>query len=147
MSTPLAVMPTRPQASQVTGTEASCQGRARDTMGPPAAGDCSSTHGATLAENPGEGPLPDVDRGALDAEGGRVLFDDLAALPGAVEVRLKAGPELRAQLGPINLGRARDLLIDAMVMAVQLIYTHEGQTWFDTVLRREGAFEVVRMAR
>ncbi len=139
MSTPLTVTPTRSQASQVTDTdsdsEVSCQGGT------------SSTHGATSAETPGDGPLPDVYRGALDAEGVRALFDDLAALPGAVEVRLKAGPELRAQLGPINLGRARDLLLDAMVMAVQLIYTHEGQTWFDTVLRREGAFEVVRMAR
>ncbi len=92
-------------------------------------------------------PLPDVYRGAVDVAGVRALFDDLMALPGGVEVRLKAGPEVRAQVGVVAVDRARDLLLDGMVRGVQLVYTHEGQTWFDTVMRRGDGFEVVRMAR
>ena len=92
-------------------------------------------------------PLPDVYRGALDADGVRALFGDLLALPGGVEVRLKAGAEVRAQVGVVTLDRARDLLLDGMVRGVQLVYTHDGQTWFDTVMGRGDGFEVVRMGR
>ena len=119
---------------------------------PGQAGDANTPAGPTeprqLAhpDSPPE-PLPDVYRGALNVEGVRALFGDLMALPGGVEVRLKAGPEVRAQVGVVALDRAQDLLLDGMVRGVQLVYTHDGQTWFDTVMRRGEGFEVVRMAR
>lgn len=103
-----------------------------------------------MTEQTTDVPLPDVYRGALDADGVRALFADLGALPGPVEVRLKASAQARAQLGgdagEITLPRAMALLLDGLVMGVQLVYEHDAQTWLDTVLRRGDGFEVVRMA-
>ncbi|MCO4763842.1 MAG: hypothetical protein KC502_20180 [Myxococcales bacterium] len=92
-------------------------------------------------------PLPDVYRGALDAAGVRALFSDISGLSGPAEVRLKAAAEAYAEVGPVTSDRACELLLAGLVRGVQLIYEHDGQTWFDTVLRRGAAFEVVRMAR
>ena len=96
-----------------------------------------------------EGPelqLPDVHRGELDADGVRGLFADIGALPGPVEVRLKAAAERYADTGDIGLQRARDLLLDGLCLGVQLTYRHDGQLWLDTVMRRGEGFIIVRVA-
>lgn len=90
--------------------------------------------------------LPDVHKATLDADGLAALFADLAALPGAVEVRLKAAPTQRAEDAGTALERAHGLLRDGLVRGVQLIYAFDGQVWCDTLLRRGDGFALVRMA-
>ena len=89
-------------------------------------------------------PLPEVFEAMLDDRTLDDLFFDVSLLPGPVDVRWKAAPDVRADEAPISLDEAREVLRSGRARAVQLRYVHEGKGWCDTLLRLPGGTRLVR---
>lgn len=90
--------------------------------------------------------LPAIHVGALDVTLCGKLFDDIAAHGHVHQIRLKEKSQsyVERESAP-SLESALTLLREGTVRAVQITYSHEGQTWRDTVLAHEGQFRLVRM--
>ncbi|MFO0696370.1 MAG: hypothetical protein U0230_22580 [Polyangiales bacterium] len=88
--------------------------------------------------------LPEVFEAMLDDGTVDDLFFDVSLLPGPVDVRWKAAPDVRADEAPISLDEAREVLRSGRARAVQLRYVHEGKGWCDTLLRLPGGTRLVR---
>jgi len=101
--------------------------------------------GTGVQEDPGEViEYPPMHEGLLDDRTVLALLDDLAAEAQILEILTKGGPQLRAA-GAARLDEAFDALVDGSVRGVQVRYRHDGQEWWDTLLRAPGGFRLVRV--
>lgn len=98
-------------------------------------------------QDPSEGApaLAELFQGHLDEDALDALVRDLSALAQVHEVRLKAGPTLRADERPMDLSRALAALRAGGARAMQVSYRYAGATWSDTLLKGPGGYRLVRM--
>lgn len=91
------------------------------------------------------GELPDLNRAELDWPTVEQLFRDVASLTQVLEVIAKTGARLHAKDNPLTMDDALALLKQRDVMGVQLRYMHDGVQWWDTLMWRDDAIQLVRI--
>ncbi len=89
--------------------------------------------------------LPTVYREEVDQDFLLRFLADLDALPGPVEVRLKATARGHTPDGTVSVADAREALLKRRGRGAQFTYEHEGCLWSDTVLVAATHYVVVRM--
>ncbi|MBI5514055.1 MAG: hypothetical protein HY909_09830 [Deltaproteobacteria bacterium] len=92
-----------------------------------------------------DAPLPTLEEAVLDESTLGALFTDLSALCAVHEVRLKGAPTAHSQEGAVTVDRALALLKTRAVRCAQVLYTHRGERWTDTVLALPEGWRLVRM--
>jgi hypothetical protein len=77
------------------------------------------------------------------------LFTDLAFETTVVGILLRAPDSEPAGTGGAapNLRVARDALLSGQATGVQIRYLHEGVEWWDTLMRTDAGFRVVRVRK
>lgn len=93
----------------------------------------------------GEAPLPTLYEAELDAEQMRELFVDLDQAAKIHEVRIKAGSTVRSVPTAVDLAALHAALCSRRHQSVQIIYTHAGRTWIDTLMPMKTRVKLVRM--
>lgn len=93
--------------------------------------------------------LPEMVPAVLDGSEVEALFTDLAFETTVVGVLLRAPDSEPAGAGGAapNLRVARDALLSGRASGVQLRYLHEGVEWWDTLMRTDAGFRVVRVRK
>lgn len=89
--------------------------------------------------------MPDVHQADIAPETLDELLRDVEVAAELLGVTVKGGPRRRAADAPVSLAEARQLLTRGSVRGVQLRYRYEGVQWWDTVLRTDGGYRVVRV--
>jgi hypothetical protein len=90
-------------------------------------------------------PLPELHQSEVGADTVEDLFRDVALEADLLDVIVKGAAEAHADEGPVDLGRAKELLLSGAIRGVQLRYRHQGEEWWDTILALGGRYRVVRM--
>lgn len=92
-----------------------------------------------------EPPLPTLYEAQLDAAQVKDLFTDLEHGAQIHEVRTKHGGTTRSKLGAADLPSLSAQLWGSERQSLQIIYTHKGRTWIDTLMRTTEGVKLVRM--
>ena len=91
-------------------------------------------------------PLPELQDALLGPGELDALLADLASLAEGLEIILKGAATERAIVGrDPTLDDARAMLESGAVRGVQLRYSYEGTTWWDTLLRTPAGVRIVRI--
>ncbi len=90
-------------------------------------------------------PLPTLFEAQLDERQVAELFADLEHAAQIHEVRVKSGGTARSSAMAINLAALSAQLWSSEHQSVQIIYTHQGRNWIDTLLRGASGVKLVRM--
>lgn len=90
-------------------------------------------------------PLPTLYEAQLDVAQVNDLFTDLEHAAQIHEVRIKHGGTARSKLGGADLPALTSLLWANISQSIQIIYTHKGSTWIDTLMRTPDGAKLVRM--
>lgn len=93
----------------------------------------------------GPPPLPTLYEAELNETALWELFTDLEHAAQIHEVRLKNGSLSHSQRGDLVLSKLAALLWSDAPVSVQLVYTHAGRTWVDTLMRQATGVKLIRM--
>lgn len=90
-------------------------------------------------------PLPPLYEAELDERQVAELFADLEHAAQIHEVRVKSGGTARSATMAVDLAALSAQLWSSERQSVQIVYTHRGRTWVDTLLRGPTSVKLVRM--
>jgi len=91
-------------------------------------------------------PLPDIHRGELDRSELEALFNDIRRSGADIQVRAKGAPgDQSVCLETASLTELLGLLLDGSVRSVQVMYTHDGVRWIDTLRALSASWQIVRI--
>lgn len=91
--------------------------------------------------------LPELHEAQLDKEQLLDLFSDLELVATVLEVRTKSSSGAHSAVLKQSLGELANELWANEIAAIQVVYTHQGHTWFDTLMRNARGVRVVRMRK
>jgi hypothetical protein len=100
-----------------------------------------------MQDQPNQPPLPVLHEALLDEVQLRDLFSDLQLVAEVLEVRTKGTDTAHSTAIGYPLFELANRLWSSEIPAAQIVYTHEGRTWVDTLMRHARGVKVVRMQK
>ena len=90
-------------------------------------------------------PLPPLHHALLDDTTLAALFSDVAGCTQLIEVVIKYAHHVQTPDGQATLADAQQKLADGTAVGAQLRYIHQGDQWWDTLVRTPQGMKLVRI--
>jgi hypothetical protein len=89
--------------------------------------------------------LPPTQQAVLDAATVECLFRDIGACTEVLSLSLRCRGQRRGGEFTGTLDDARGAFVDGTAQGIQIRYRHQGEEWWDTLMRISGEVRLVRM--